>query len=43
MPELDVDNNSKEYKMEAIWDNAVDTKELESHLPGLYYLIVWKS
>ena len=36
--------NSKEYKIEAIWDNAVYANELKSgHLPGLYYLIAWKS
>ena len=40
--ELDVDN-SKKYKVEAIWDSAVYTRESESgHLPGLYYLVSWK-
>ena len=43
IPELDVDDNSKEYKVEAIWDNAVYPIELKSgHLPGPYYLIAWK-
>ena len=32
--------NSKEYKVEAIWDSAVYVNKAESHLPGLYYLIV---
>ena len=41
--ELDADNDSKEYEVEAIWDSAVYAMELESgHLPGLYYLIAWK-
>ena len=40
--ELDA-GNSKEYKMETIWDNAIYTKKLEiSQLPNFYYLIVWK-
>ena len=34
------DNESEEYKMEAIWDNAVYARESESgHLPCLYYLV----
>ena len=33
-----------EYKVEAIWDSAVYARELEArHLPGLYYLILWKN
>ena len=39
VPELDVDDNSNKYEVEAIWDNAVYTKELEGHLSGLYYLV----
>ena len=36
-------SNSKEYKVEAIWDSAVYTSESESgQLPGLYYLVAWK-
>lgn len=36
--------NSKKYKVEAIWDNTIYANKLESgYLPGLYYLIVWKS
>ena len=42
--ELDAGNNdSKEYKLEAIWDNAVYVKESTCHLPRLYYLVFWKS
>ena len=39
VPELDVGDNNEEYKMEAIQDSTVYEKELESHLPELYYLI----
>ena len=40
IPELDTgDKNSKEYKVEAIKDSAVYTKESKSYLPGLYYLV----
>ena len=44
VPELDAGNkDSKDYKVEAIWDSTVYTNELESsHLSGLYYLIAWK-
>ena len=43
VPELDIGNNSKEYKIEAIWESAVYTMKLElGHLPRLYYLIAWK-
>ena len=39
--EFDVDDNDNgEYKIEAIWDSAVYTRESElSYLPSLYYLI----
>ena len=37
--EFEPDNNKK-YKMEAIQDSAVYTKETDGHLPKLYYLIV---
>ena len=37
-PEFNAGNN-KEYKIEAIMDNAVYVKETERHLPGLYYLV----
>ena len=37
------DNDSGEYKVEAIRDSAVYAKKSESsHLPGLYYLVSWK-
>ena len=41
MTELDAgDDDSEEYKVEAIWDSAVYATESESgHLPGLYYLV----
>lgn len=35
MTKLDVSNDSKEYKLEAIWDSAVYAKELIDHLLGL--------
>ena len=41
-PEFDAGNN-KEYEVEAIIDIAVDAKEVERYLPGLYYLVSWKS
>ncbi len=34
--------NGEEYKIKAICDNAVYMRKLESHLPGLYYLVLWK-
>ena len=35
--------DSKEYKVETIWNSAVYANKLESNqLPGLYYLIAWK-
>ena len=42
--ELDAGNvNSKEYKVETIWNSAVYANESESdHLSGLYYLVAWK-
>lgn len=30
---------SKEYEVKVIWDNAVYTREMEDHLPKLYYLV----
>ena len=41
VPEFELDND-KEYKVEAIWDNTVYTNKTDGHLPGLYYLVVWK-
>ena len=41
VPKLDSGDKSKEYEVEAIWENAVYAMESESgHLPGLYYLVV---
>ena len=41
--ELDAGNDSREYKVEAIWDSAVYARESESgHLLGLYYLVSWQ-
>lgn len=38
--ELHINNNDTEkYKVEAVWDNIVYTKELEGYLPRLYYLV----
>ena len=31
--------NKKEYEVKAIWDSAVYTKESESHLSRLYYVV----
>ena len=31
--------NSKEYKVEAIWDNAIYANKAKGHLLGLYYLV----
>ena len=37
------DNESGEYKVEAIWDSTVYVRESElGHLLGLYYLVSWK-
>ena len=45
LAELDAGNNEGgEYKIEAICDSAVYARESKSgHLPGLYYLVFWKS
>ena len=40
---MDANDNSGEYKVEAIQNNAVYAKESESdYLLGLYYLVLWK-
>ena len=40
VPKLDNGNESKKYKIEAIWDSVVYAEESESgHLPELYYLV----
>ena len=43
VPEFEPGDNNKEYEIEAIQDSAVYTKEGDRHLPGLYYLVAWKS
>ena len=42
IPELDAGNkDSKEYKVEIIWDSAVYANKLKlGHLLNLYYLVV---
>ena len=41
--ELDAGDDSGEYEVEAIWDRTVYARESETgHLPGLYYLVLWK-
>ena len=42
VPEFKPGDNDMEYKVEAIRDSAVYTKETDGHLSGLYYLVVWK-
>ena len=40
---LDTGDENGEYEMEAIWDSEVYATESKSdHLPGLYYLVLWK-
>ena len=34
--------DSKKYKVEAIWDNAIYANNGKGYLPGLYYLVAWK-
>ena len=41
VPEFET-GDDKEYEMEAIRDSAVYAKEVDGHLPGLYYLVAWK-
>ena len=36
-------SNGKEYEVNGIWDSAVYTRESAGQLPGLYYLVLWKS
>ncbi len=37
------DGDGKEYKVEAICDNAVYARESDGHLLSVYYLVSWKS
>ena len=41
MPEFEVGDN-KEYKVEAIHEDAVHAKKANRHLLRLYYLVAWK-
>ena len=34
--------NSKEYKIEVIWDSTVYANKTKGHLLSLYYFIAWK-
>ena len=44
LPELDASNkNSKEYKVEVIWNSAFYTKESEDHLLDFDYLVTRKN
>ena len=44
VPEFELEpGDDKEYEVEAIRDSAVYAKEVDGHLPGLYYIVVWKS
>ena len=43
MPEFEPGNDNKEYEVKAIRDSVVYAKEADRHLPGLYYLVAWKS
>ena len=36
------DDESDEYKVEIICNNAVYARESAGYLPGLYYLVSWK-
>ena len=42
--EFDASNNdSKEYEVEVIWNNAIYARESKSdYLSSLYYLVSWK-
>ena len=42
MTKLEAKGNSKEYKLEAIWNNPTYANKAESHQQGLYYLVAWK-
>ncbi len=35
--------NNKKYEVKSIINNMVYSKEVESQIPELYYLILWKS
>ena len=35
--------DNKKYEVDGIWDSAVYAKKLVGQVPGLYYLVSWKS
>ncbi len=35
--------DNKEYKVEAIIDSMVYSKEANNQIPSVYYLVLWKS
>ena len=39
VPEFELGDDNKEYKVEAIQGSVVYAKENDGHLPGLYYLV----
>ena len=41
IPEFKMGNH-KEYEVKTIWDSIVYAKEVDRHLLGLYYLVIWK-
>ena len=41
VPEFELGNNNKEYKVKVIRDSAIYAKEADGYLPRLYYLIAW--
>ncbi len=45
-PEKDLEfvaGGDKEYEIEAIIDNAMYDQQANNQMPGLYYLVLWKS
>ena len=42
LPEFEP-GDDKKYKVEAIQNSTVYVKKVDEHLPGLYYLVAWKS
>ena len=36
-------SNDKEYEMKAIRNNTIYATKADGYLPGLYYLVPWKS
>ena len=42
VPKFEPSDDNKEYEVEVIRDSAIYAKEVDRHLPGLYYLVEWK-